>query len=39
MMSLESVANGRLRHRLIGDARVSKAVGFWSLEHDQQPPR
>ena len=38
-MSLESVANGRLRYVLIGDARVSKAVGFGSLEHDQQHPR
>ena len=27
MMSLESVANDRLRHRLIGYARVSKADG------------
>ena len=30
-MSLESVANDRLRHRLIGDARVSKADGSQSL--------
>ena len=28
-----------LRHMLIGYARVSKAVGFGSLEHDQQHPR
>ena len=31
-MSLESVANDRLRHRRIGDARVSKADGSQSLD-------
>ena len=31
MMSLESVANDRLRHRLIGSARVSTAAGSPSL--------